>query len=322
MNDKSKQYKELAIVFTLLAAILIISYFILKEVSYPYASIALLVVGGILAIAAVICWILFGVKLKKSKVEQTAEQQAAREFTKWLENFDHLTKTAAELIPLDGDKKGFSKFGGLPVVPTEFTWPTENGKPIPFLLQLDFSEINPNGRLENFPVSGLLYFFVEEVATEDDLEYIKKLVFYENANALECAKAPHDLQTKYKEIFVAPNLIKTYPDTDDCDEALDLCCARPCGGMDVRYNSRCWEKQDRHLVGGWPSHVQNGGFMKDCRESDDDNWVLLLQIKSEYSYGDDGDFVWGDDGILYVYIREQDLIARNFDNVKLDMQCT
>ena len=114
MNDKGKQYKELAIVFTLLAAILIISYFILKEVSYPYASIALLVVGGILAIAAVICWILFGVKLKKSKVEQTAEQQAAREFTKWLENFDHLTKTAAELVPVDDEKKVFPNLADCP----------------------------------------------------------------------------------------------------------------------------------------------------------------------------------------------------------------
>ena len=323
MNDKRKQYQELAVVFTVLAAILIVSYFILKEVSYPYASAALPVVGGILAAAAIVCWILFGVQLKKTKAQEQDDAREAQEFNQWLKNFDHLAKTAAELVPIDGDEKGFSKFGGLPVVPTEFEWPTENGKPIPFLLQLDFSEINSSGNLKNFPTSGLLYFFVEEVITDEyDLEHHKKVIFFENAQALECAQAPHDLQTKYTEIFVAPNFMKTYPDTDDCDEAFDLCCARPCGGMDDRYNNLCWENQERHLVGGWPSHVQNGGFIKDCRESADDDWVLLLQIRSEYSKGDEGNFMWGDCGVLYVYIRETDLIARNFGDVKVDMQCT
>jgi uncharacterized protein YwqG len=48
------------------------------------------------------------------------------------------------------------------------------------------------------------------------------------------------------------------------------------------------------------------------------DWQLLLQIDSD----EDGfGWMWGDAGMFYVWIRQQDLAARNFDDVFCSMQC-
>lgn len=322
MDGTTKKFRNLAIVFSVIAAVLFTCYAVMKAVSYPYASVGLLVVGGILAVAAIVCWILFGVKMKKIRDEQRFERQALEEFDEWLKVFEPLTKTAVELIRAQQGGERFTKFGGVPVVPPSFEWPTRNGKPLPFLLQIDFSEINGEGQLKNFPTAGLLYLFVEEFVTEDlDLQYPSKILFFEGEGRLEPAKAPHGLQTTYRQIFVAPEVIKTYPAPEDSGEAFDLYCARPHGGMDDGYDALCRENEECHLIGGWPSHLQYGGFIKQCAEGDGEKWVLLMQIKSEITREGDGDFMWGDDGVIYLYIREKDLIARNFDDIKIDMQC-
>ena len=320
MQEKNKRFLTLAIATLISASLFFLACLIPESLLKDGNSRTFLIVlGSCFAVASAVFWV-FLIILNRKKLLQ---KHYLRQFNRWLKKFDHLTKTAAELVWVVADKKKFSKFGGLPVVPPEFEWPTDNGKPIPFLLQLDFSEVNPKGELKNFPSAGLMYVFVEEtVNKESETEHIKKILFFDKEEYLFDAEEPYNLQKKYKEIYVAPNFIKTYPDTIDCDEALDICCARPHGGMDDAYYSLCCENMDCHLVGGWPSHVQDGGFIKDCRESEDENWVLLLQIKSEYTLDYDDEFLWGDGGVIYIYIKEKDLIARNFDNIKLDMQCT
>ena len=320
MKDKNKSLLTLAIVTLISAVIFFLACLIPESLLKDGNSRTFLVILGCIFIAAsVVFWILLFIANRQTLLAK----HNIRQFNRWLKEFEYLTKTAAELVGVAGDRKNFSKFGGLPVVPPDFEWPTENGKPIPFLLQLDFSEINPKGELKNFPTAGLMYVFVEEVVNKEfEIEHIRKILFFDKEEYLFDAEEPYKLQKKYKEIYVAPNFIKTYPDIEDCDEALDISCARPHGGMDDAYFVLCGENSECHLVGGWPSHVQYGGFMKACRESEDENWVLLLQIKSEYTLHYEDEFLWGDGGVIYIYIRENDLIARNFDNIKLDMQCT
>lgn len=48
-------------------------------------------------------------------------------------------------------------------------------------------------------------------------------------------------------------------------------------------------------------------------------WRLLLQVDSNH---DDGNFTWGSAGRLYFLIRKEDLIARRFDRVWLNLQTT
>ncbi len=246
-----------------------------------------------------------------------SQRRIAKKFPKWLQQFEHLTKTAAKLVRADANNQKFSKFGGLPKVPANFKWPICDNEPVPFLLQLDFAEINANGELKHFPTAGLMYVFVEEDATEDYNNL--KILFLEQAATLAIANQPQNLSTVFKEIYVAPEFIKTYPAVEDCAAAAQICESEPHNGLSDEYDALCWKNMDSHMVGGWASYVQEGWFMPE--QDDATDWVLLCQIASEISADGEGDFMWGDAGTIYLYIRKKDLIARNFNNVKLDMQC-
>jgi uncharacterized protein YwqG len=53
-------------------------------------------------------------------------------------------------------------------------------------------------------------------------------------------------------------------------------------------------------------------------EENRSDWVLLLQIDSD----DFCEMMWGDCGMLYFWIRKEDLAARNFDDVWMILQCS
>jgi uncharacterized protein YwqG len=46
-------------------------------------------------------------------------------------------------------------------------------------------------------------------------------------------------------------------------------------------------------------------------------WKLLFQLDSDSV----GDFMWGDGGMLYYWIRQSDLVNRNFEKHWMTMQC-
>ena len=304
--------RKFAIVTTVLTAIFLVLQFIPKnafDIAWIFPYIAW--VGGIQsAIVAVVFWIHYNRELKKIEERKLKRKERAEEFNKWLQNFESFTKTAAKLVPaVEGNEK-FSKFGGLPVVPDSFKWPTYDGEPIPFLLQLDFSEINADGSITNFPKSGMIYVFVDEFVGDDGWKRKTKILFFERTSRLTRARKPRDLETVFKEVYVEPDFVKTYPDKYDCDEALETYRQGAESGMDDRYDELCEMNNECHLVGGWPSYVQEGGFVKACKESKNDRWVLLLQIKSQ------DDYMW--DGAIHICIREKDLAVKNFDNIKLE----
>lgn len=280
-----------------------------------------------------ICWVLYQQKLKQLKMIKEKEEKyqrrileeqqrkdeldkrvAAGEFETYLQQFENLSKMAAELIPADTGRYGFSKFGGLPLVPTGFRWPHHNECPRQFVAQFDFSEINADGQLKYFPTVGLMYVFVDEDPYEEDA---CKILFYEQTGKLSVAKKPDYLETVYKEIYLTTKPLKTYPDVSDCPEAAKICKDNPQNGMNEVYETQ-WNNMDRHFVGGWASYIQEAYFMPEQKNPND--WVLLCQISSNEN-GDDDGFMWSDAGTLYFYIRKKDLLERKFNNVKLDMQC-
>jgi uncharacterized protein YwqG len=48
-----------------------------------------------------------------------------------------------------------------------------------------------------------------------------------------------------------------------------------------------------------------------------DQWLLLLQLDSD----DPIDVMWGDGGMLYFWIRRDDLANRRFDKTWMTLQC-
>lgn len=249
-----------------------------------------------------------------------------KEFEKWLKNFEPFTLTGSKLT--ETSDKTFSKFGGLPTVPENFVWAKNNdGKSMPFLLQIDFAEINSNGELKDFPTEGLMYLFVDY----DDVNYPDfedgeepyaqgrtfQILYFEKSDGLSPAQKPDDLDIVYSGFNVRADSVTTYPDTDECKEAFDIYCDRPLGGMDDEYDDLQAQYADDTLVGGWATYIQGSDKATVCKPNADE-YVLLAQITSIVR---DDRTVWGDDGSLYFYIRKSDLAARKFDNVKMDMQC-
>lgn len=305
-------YRRFAIATTVITALFLVLQFIPKnafDAAWVFPYIAW--VGGILsAIISAVFWIHYSWELKKIDAQKLKEWERAEEFTKWLKNFEPFAKIAAKLVPAAEGNERFSKFGGLPVVPDSFKWPTYDGEPIPFLLQLDFSEINADGSITNFPNSGMMYVFVDEFVGDDGWKQKTKILFFERSAHLTRARQPHDLETVFNEVYVEPSFVKTYPDKHDCDEAFEIYRQGAESGMDDRYDDLNEKNRECHLVGGWPSYIQDGGFVNECRESKNDTWVLLLQIKSEQ------DYMW--DGAIHICISEKDLAVKNFDNIKLE----
>jgi uncharacterized protein YwqG len=72
-----------------------------------------------------------------------------------------------------------------------------------------------------------------------------------------------------------------------------------------------------HLF-GYSQNIQDP-IKEEMNFSDEeyDDWLVLLQLDSEES----SDMMWGDDGKLYFMIHKEDLKNKNFDNVKMSLQC-
>lgn len=59
------------------------------------------------------------------------------------------------------DKTVFSKIGGLPNLPVEIEWPSNNGRAMAFLCQISMAELPPDAPLRQLLPEGCLYFFYD-----------------------------------------------------------------------------------------------------------------------------------------------------------------
>ena len=161
-------------------------------------------------VAIVMTVIYFRLKKKENSVSQNADQAPEftdAQFNKWLTKFEPFTKSGAILT--ETKQKVFSKFGGLPLVPKEFVWPTWKNRALPFLMQIDFTEINADGKLIDFPTSGLLYLFADSdeinapTFENGEDEYVQdrtfKILFFDNCGNLSTPTKPNTLDIVYKE---------------------------------------------------------------------------------------------------------------------------
>jgi len=280
----------------------------------------------ICAVFALPCWIAYGRVLKhnhqnKLWLQQLSEKEAkikaqieSPEFQTYLQKFETLAKLAAELIPSD-EKHGFSRFGGLPLVPSNFQWPQRNQQYLDFVAQIDFTEINPTEQLKDFPQSGLLYLFV-------DFNHVDcQVLFYPKSEELTIAKKPDKVKNLYREIYLTHKIIKTYPDYKDCPAANQIHEHTTQYEMDELY-SKWFVSQNvkRHLIGGWASYDEVAYFIPNQKVPED--WILLCQIVHNDNWVTTSTIHDGYYGFahLYFYIRKEDLLAHKFDQVKLDLQ--
>ena len=73
--------------------------------------------------------------------------------------------------------------------------------------------------------------------------------------------------------------------------------------------------------GGFPLDIQGDDMEGQCQELNPqtrrDDWKLLLQVDSDGAWN----FQWGDNGMVYFWIREEDARGNDFSKVWVVLQC-
>lgn len=238
------------------------------------------------------------------------------------------------LLMTPAKQPGFSKLGGEPEFPVGQAWPAGQRTPRAFLAQLDLAEVRAGSGPDWLPEEGRLYaFYDDERMGYSDLVQI----IHSNEPAGDKASRPADASSKlcFPERHVEFLRLNSIPSLDwlgvdvrelDDDVDLDLLADLP----DEPFGDK-----PQHRIGGYPSEIQEEQMALSCerlrRGLDQDDgeepspailraskaWRLLLQIDSDPALK----MNWGDGGMLYTFIREQDARAGDFSKTVTLFQC-
>lgn len=114
---------------------------------------------------------------------------------------------AAEKLPL-----GASKFGGNPSAPRGFAWPfyrdkSDDGatvaRPLTFLMQLNLEEVAPYDVEKRLPTRGLLAFFIERIALENEASDAVRVFYFDGPvdETVEIAPPPEFAELENDGLF-------------------------------------------------------------------------------------------------------------------------
>ena len=272
-----------------------------------------------------------------------------------------LERTEILLVPdEDGEvqRPDATKIGGKPYLPADFRWPVftssedQTTRPLSFFCQINLAEVKPYDRENLLPDRGLLSFFYECESFcwgfDPQDRGAARVFWFDTTDADSCV--PFEIPGEIAGHHVIPEIAlqlqerKSYPqyeefgihsdldcDWEDYDRLLEelgvlsdtdpedhklLCYADI---IQDEMLTEC-ERVSRDLSCGGPECYAN--TPKDvaadiARHAAD--WTLLLQLSTITK----GDFEWmfGDCGMLYFYIRKEDLAARRFDKAAFSLQC-
>jgi uncharacterized protein YwqG len=218
-----------------------------------------------------------------------------------------------------------SRVGGYPYLPKGAVWPTApDGRELFFLAQLNFSEMP---HLPPFPDRGIAQFYIYD----DDLygmdfddgenpDTFRVLYFPDVITDEAALRADFQPMRDYDDLPHHPDT--AYPLQFRTEEEVvpitDYHFWEVFGGDFFRqFGEQEWDLMDDfgrkvraqgHKIGGYAYFTQD-----DPRRADDP-MLLLFQLDSDEHM----DLMWGDMGVGHFFIREKDLIARDFTRVLYD----
>lgn len=285
-------------------------------------------------------------------LEELKEEMRERGLAGYCEVLEPFAKNAIR-ITLDEEATlpvGVSKFGGCPDLPAGVEWfrHPETDVPLSFVGQVNFEETAPFDMEHKLPQQGMLYFFYDcspdgmpwGFDPEDACGW--KVFFYDGSDALAPVEPPADLGEDYNgQVFGTARMVfeacaELPPPESDLTDGLDF----PDDEDEDLYwefdEDQCEELSNKLL--GHADPVQ-GGMELECEyvthkincgtpegyriaksrglDKNAARWNLLLQVDSNEEIG----MMWGDVGRLYLWITEEDLAARKFENCWLILQC-
>lgn len=255
---------------------------------------------------------------------------------------------------------GQTKIGGRPDLPNGSNWVTETNvvetitkkflffkvkkeetitKPLAFIAQINLSETDPFDKESLLPKTGLLYFFYsaeQEVWGFDYKDKNKFKVLYWDGDSTELKRTdfPNDLPaySRFKSCSVDIKSEVSLPSYQHevYEGFLD--------GEDDKFWDAVYNGRNLNKLLGYSDNIQgemelecelvtNGLYCGDpsgyndprakTLEPNAKNWRLLLQIDSN----EENDMMWGDCGRLYFWIKNEDLLNKQFDRSWFSLQC-
>lgn len=248
-----------------------------------------------------------------------------------------LAQPAVHVVKSAGESSSY--FGGAPNLPAGAAWPSKNGTPLTFLADLDLGPLQAVWPLPWLPSAGRLLFFYD--AENQPWGYDPKdrgswAVLWASDRAP--AASPETGASALTRQAVTFRRIDTYPSWERPEvTALQLTDAE--SEILIDTSDAVFDKAPHHQVGGFPDPVQGDEMELECQlvshglycgdssgylsgraselRDGAKDWRLLLQVDSD----DDLGVMWGDGGILYFWIREQDARAGRFDQAWVVLQC-
>lgn len=247
---------------------------------------------------------------------------------------------------------GVSKFGGLPDLPSGTEWcrVAETGMPMSFVAQVNFGETAPFDRDGKLPSRGILYFFYDCSPDGMPWGYAPehrsgwKVFYYDgDPNRLSPAAPPADLYLddngmvfgQAGMVFDArPELpspesdLANHLNLPDAEETQEACWEWLDDRMEDLSNKLLGHadpiQSAMELECEYVTHNINCGFPNGHRLGKEQGlhknaarWNLLMQVDSNEDIG----MMWGDAGRLYLWITDEDLAERKFENTWLMLQC-
>ncbi|WP_342719112.1 YwqG family protein [Bacillus paramycoides] len=201
---------------------------------------------------------------------------------------------------------GSSKMGGVPDLPATFEYPTHKGNPLQFIAQFNLNDLQNVGIDHDLPGTGMLYFFSVENYFEEDVNPTEagRVLYYDVP--VEQLRRADELQTNYNQCATTFELTYKLPelfieDEDDSDRFLQL------------LEELIPDNYDNHQIFGEPFSVQDEVLYETGQYMgiDPQQMTLLFQIDSDTK---NCNMMWGDLGMLYFCIGNEDLKNRRFEN--------
>lgn len=221
-------------------------------------------------------------------------------------------------------KRTDTKIGGIPYWPKEEEFPTYDGKPMLMLAQLNFSKLP---KLEGYPSSGIMQFFVYDIEYDNIGYYNTKVIYHKDIVSQEdmLIDIPRSTVKPDKKLDEYPPIEGVYyPSTSIEDSyinpAADEWDDRMLKALNKEFNEN-WESLYRIpkniydlvwknipkdyygcRIGGHPYFTQSDP--RDPGKHD----VLLVQLDSEAG------MMWGDCGVANFFTSKEALRSLNFEN--------
>jgi len=242
------------------------------------------------------------------------------------------------------DASTLSHFGGDAHLPDGLSWPGRNGTPLDFLARLSLSELQRAAAVDWLPGSGALLFFYDmnnQAWGFDPGDRGAWAVVHvpdsssppRSGTSQGARKSPIPFRSiGFRRVTSRPSWerpsVKALNLTDE--------------EMDQYGNVRDQEfgALPQHQVSGFPAPVQGDDMERECQlvsnglycgDSTGYNdprasalgpgaadWRLLFQFDSD----DELDIIWGDGGMIYFWVREQDARKGDFSGTWLVLQCS